>query len=75
MDTRSYLVRLEVLSLHAVFPEGQDTVLKAHWKNTQVSTLAANAYTKYSMSRMVSSSKTKTPEEVKFYRHCTQEAK
>lgn len=31
-----YLVRLEALSLHAVFPEGQDAVLKAHCERRKV---------------------------------------
>lgn len=30
-----YLIGLEALSLHAVFPESQDTVLKAHCYNRE----------------------------------------
>lgn len=32
-----HLIRLEALSLHAVLPEGQDAVLKAHCHRTKVS--------------------------------------
>ena len=33
----AYLVGLEAFPLHAVLPEGQDTVLKAHCDRTQTS--------------------------------------
>lgn len=31
-----HLIRLEALSLHAVFPEGQDAVLETHCEGTKV---------------------------------------
>lgn len=31
-----HLIRLEALSLHAVFPEGQDAVLETHCQGTKV---------------------------------------